>query len=89
MNTRAISENTYKAILGEAGQAHHDLALQFGLLARICTGEQDYITKAGELVSLMLRYPDEDIDAIFLDDPLSRNEFHEVLHKISANLSAL
>lgn len=89
MDTRDISEITYTAILGEAEAAHHDLALQFGLLAKICDHEQDYIQKAGQLVTLMLQYPDEDIDAIFLADPLSREEFHQALHNISHNIAEL
>ena len=89
MDTRDISERTYKAILEETEQAHHDLALQFGLLAKICTDEEDYIEKADQLVKLMLQYPEEDIDAIFLNDPLSKDQFHKVLHKISYNIAEL
>jgi hypothetical protein len=89
MDTRDISEPTYNAILEEAEQAHHDLALQFGLLAKICSDEEDYIFKADQLVKLMLTYPDADIDAIFISDPLSREDFHQVLHKISYNISEL
>lgn len=89
MDTRDISGRTYKAILEEAEQAHHDLALQFGLLAKICDNEQDYIAKAGQLIKLMLQYPEADIDAIFLKDPLSPEAFHQVLHKISYNIAEL
>lgn len=89
MDTRDISERTYKAILEEAELAHHDLALQFGLLTKICTDEEDYIGKAGQLTKLMLQYPEEDIDAIFLTDPLTKEQFHQVLHKISYNIAEL
>ena len=89
MDTRNISEPTYTAILDEAETAHHDLAMQFGLLAKICVNEEDYIDKAGQLVKLMLQYPDADIDAIFLKDPLSKEDFHQVLHKIAYNISEL
>jgi hypothetical protein len=89
MDTRDISELTYKAILEEAEVAHHDLALQFGLLAKICTDEEDYIEKARQLAKLMLQYPEEDIDAIFLADPLTKEQFHQVLHKISYNIAEL
>lgn len=89
MDTRDISEHTYKAILGEAEQAHHDLALQFGLLAKICEDEADYIAKAEQLIALMLRYPEPDIDAIFLNEPLSKADFHQALYKISNNIAEL
>lgn len=89
MDTRAISENTYKAILGAAEDAHHDLALQFGLLAKICEDEQDYIRKAGQLVDLMLQYPEPDIDAIFINNPLNKEEFHNALYKIADNIAQL
>lgn len=89
MDTRSISEDTYKAILGEAEAAHHDLALQFGLLAKICKNEMDYRDKALQLVELMLSYSEGDIDAIFLSAPLSTDEFHKVLHRIAFNIAEL
>lgn len=89
MDTRAISADTYKAILVTAGDAHKDLALQFGLLAKISKDEQDYILKAEQLVNLMMQYSDEDIDAIFVEEPLSREDFLTALQTIYTNLKAL
>ena len=89
MDTRAITAITYKAILEEAEMAHHDLALQFGLLAKISEDEQDYIQKADQLVVLMLQYPAADIDAIFLNEPLSKEQFHQALYRIADNIANL
>jgi len=89
MDTRDITSNTYKAILEEAELAHHDLALQFGLLAKISDDEKDYISKAEQLVALMLQYPAEDIDAIFLNEPLSKEQFHKALYRIADNIANL
>ncbi len=89
MDTRQLSPLTYKAILDEAGRFHPDLALQFGMLARLSVNEQDYISKSMELIRFMSQYSDADIDAVFLETPLSSAQFHDALNHISANIKTL
>lgn len=89
MDTRQLSPATYKAILDEAGSFHPDLALQFGMLARLSNNEQDYISKSIELIGFMLQYSDTEIDAVFLEAPLSTETFREALNHIAANIKTL
>lgn len=89
MDTRDISSNTYTAIIQEATNAHKDLALQFGMLAKMSKDEQDYISKSGQLIDLMSGYNEEEVDAIFIENPLSMTGFRQVLQTISTNISKL
>lgn len=89
MDTRQLSPATYKAILGEAGSYHPDLALQFGMLARLSNTEADYISKSEELIGFMSGYKDADIDAVFLENPLSPEVFRDALNQISTNIKTL
>ena len=89
MDTRDLSPNTYKAIIQEAADAHKDLALQFGMLAKLSASEADYISKAQQLIALMQGYNDEEVDAIFVENPLSPAGFKGTLSNISNNISNL
>jgi hypothetical protein len=89
MDTTAISSTTYNAIIGTAAKAHKDLALQFGMLAKLSKNEGDYISKSGQLIDLMSGYNEEEVDAIFVEDPLSVEDFRHALQSIAANISEL
>ena len=89
MDTTEISQTTYKAIIETAALAHKDLALQFGMLAKLSKNEADYIQKSGQLIDLMLGYNEEEVDAIFIENPLSMSEFKTVLKMIGDNISGL
>ncbi|WP_106524946.1 hypothetical protein [Taibaiella chishuiensis] len=89
MDTRQLSPQTYKAILGEAGRFHPDLALRFGMLAKISESEADYIHKSAELIRFMQQYDDAAIDAVFLDNPLSPPAFRDALGHIANQLKTL
>lgn len=89
MDTRQLSAETYKAILGEAGRFHPDLALRFGMLAKLSKDEDDYIQKSEELIRFMTQYDDAAIDAVFLDNPLSPDAFHEALAHITSHIQKL
>ncbi len=89
MDTREISPITYKAIIQEAADAHKDLALQFGMLAKLSKDEADYISKSQQLIELMSGYDAEEVDAIFIEDPLSLSDFRDALDNISVNISKL
>jgi hypothetical protein len=86
MDTRNLSDITYNAIIKEAEQAHPDLALQFGLLAKISADESDFLDKSLRLTELMAGYSEDEADAIFLEDPLSITAFHEAITKINSNI---
>lgn len=50
MDTDELSEETYKAIFHTAEKYHHNLTLQFGLLASQCKNDDDYLNKASKLI---------------------------------------
>ena len=89
MDTRQLSPETYKAILGEAGRFHPDLALRFGMLAKISSNETDYVLKSQELIQFMTQYDDAAIDAVFLDNPLSPTAFRDALNHIAGQINTL
>jgi hypothetical protein len=89
MDTTDISPVTYKAIIETATKAHKDLALQFGMLAKLSKNEADYISKSGQLIDLMSGYDAEEVDAIFIENPLSLTEFRNALANIASNIESL
>ena len=89
MDTTEISTATYDAIIETAAKAHKDLALQFGMLAKLSKDEADYISKSGQLIDLMSGYDEEEVDAIFIEDPLSVGEFKDVLKRIGDNIAKI
>lgn len=89
MDTRDISPDTYQAVIQEAADAHTDLALQFGMLAKLSKNEADYISKSKQLIELMSGYDAAEVDAIFIEEPLSKSDFMAVLQRITANISKL
>ncbi|KAA5536801.1 hypothetical protein F0919_03785 [Taibaiella lutea] len=89
MDTTDISQATYNAIIETAAIAHKDLALQFGMLAKLSKNEADYIAKSGQLIDLMSGYDAEEVDAIFIDNPLNIEEFNNALKLIANNISNL
>lgn len=89
MDTRDLSATTYQAILTTATTAHKDLALQFGMLAKLSKDELDYIAKAKQLIGLMETYDADEVDAIFVESPLSVAEFNGALQSILLNISKL
>lgn len=89
MNTNELSLKVYEAILLTAEQAHKDLALQFGMLAKLSKDEADYISKSKQLIALMQSYDADEVDAIFVENPLTVNAFKSTLQTITANVAAL
>jgi hypothetical protein len=50
MDTDDLSKETYKAIFYAAEKCHHNLTLEFGLLASHCKNDNDYLDKAYKLI---------------------------------------
>lgn len=70
-----MTDNTYKAIMIEAGKFNHDLTLQFGLLSYECEDEKDFIAKSRLLIDEMLKYDEADIDDMFFGNPRMKKPF--------------
>jgi hypothetical protein len=89
MNTNELSLKVYQAILLAAEHAHKDLALQFGMLAKLSNNEADYISKSKQLIALMQSYDADEVDAIFVESPLSMEAFNDALQLIANNIFKL
>ena len=91
MDTDELSEKTYEAILSEAERFHHDLTLQFGLLAQDCKDEQDYIHQATKLIEELKTLDEVEIDDLFFGEPPpnAKEKLNKALIKILENMSKL
>lgn len=67
MDTDELSEETYKAVLITAEKFNHNLTLQFGLLANLCSDDNDYLIKANDLINEWRSDLPNSINEIFFD----------------------
>ena len=67
MDTDDLSEETYDAILKTSEKFNHNLTLQFGLLAEICSDDDDYLLKATQLITEWKSNLPRSINDIFFD----------------------
>ncbi len=86
MDTGDLSDETYYAILSEAEEFNTDLTLQFGLLSEECDNEKIFIEKSIELIEIMKKFDEIDLDDMFFGNPPKIKEFHEALQKIAQNI---
>lgn len=89
IDTDDLSENIYNAILLEAEKFNHDLTLEFGCLSYECEDEKDFIAKSKRLIDEMLKYNRAEMDALFIENPPDKKEFHQALRKILSNIESL
>lgn len=89
IDTDDLTDKTYKAIIVEAEQFHHDLTVQFGLLSDECEDELTFIKMSEALAREMLTYDEYGIEEIFSDDPPLKKDFRAALKKILSNISKL
>lgn len=87
IDTGDLTDETYKAIMIEAGRFSLDLTLQFGLLSYKCEDGDDFILKSKKLISQMLRFREAQIEEMFFGNPPKTKDFHNALHKILDNIS--
>ncbi|MBE0424715.1 MAG: hypothetical protein IBX66_12400 [Lutibacter sp.] len=76
IDTRDLSEETYRAIMIEAEIFNHDLTLKFVLLSSECEDENDFIEKSILLIYEMKKYGKTGLDIIFFGSPPKMNNFH-------------
>ncbi len=88
MDTNDLSRETHSAIIDTADRFHHDLALQFGVLANDCKSDDEYLDHSESMIKEWLTYWDlEDlIMDIFFDDTPRKQDFKKVLDKILTNI---
>lgn len=84
MDTNDLSRETHSAIIDAAERFHHDLTLQFGILADDCDTDNQFLDASESVIKEWLT--DWDLEDVIMDiffDNLPRKaEFKKVLDKI-------
>ena len=88
MDTDDLSRDTYDAVVIEAEKFHHDLMLQFGVLAGSCSEEEEYLNKVQVMINDWLLNWDiqEIIEEIFYERWPNEIEFKKCLSIIIDNI---
>lgn len=88
MDTNDLSRETHTAIIDAAEKFHHDLTLQFGVLAGDCHSDNEFLDESESMIKKWQTDWDleEAIIDIFFDNPPSKKEFKKILDKILANI---
>lgn len=88
MDTNDLSRETHTAIIDTAERFHHDLTLQFGVLASDCKTDNEYLDQSESMIKEWLTDWDleEVIMDIFFDDTPRKQDFKKVLDKILTNI---
>jgi hypothetical protein len=88
MDTNDLSRETHTAIINTAERFHHDLTLQFGVLAEDCNTDNEFLDESESIIKEWLTDWDleELIMDIFFDNPPSKQNFKKTLDKILTNI---
>jgi hypothetical protein len=88
MDTNDLSRETHSAIIDTAERFHHDLTLQFGVLASDCTTDNEYLDQSESMIKEWLT--DWNLEGvimdIFFDDTPRKQDFKKVLDNILTNI---
>lgn len=88
MDTDDLSQETHIAIIDTAENFHHDLTLQFGVLASSCDTDNEFLDESESMIKQWLTDWDleEVIIDIFFDDLPSKKDFKKILNEILKNI---
>lgn len=88
MDTDDLSIPTYNGIITEAEKFHHDLTLQFGVLASECNDDDEYLNNAERMIKEWLGEKNFNaiVDDIFFGETVDLNKFKTVLNKLLSNI---
>lgn len=88
MDTDDLSQETYSAIIVTAERFHHDLTLQFGVLAIGCATDNDFLDESESLIKEWLTDWDlkEVIMDVFYDNAPRKQDFKKALINILTNI---
>ncbi|MDA3798510.1 MAG: hypothetical protein PF692_05455 [Kiritimatiellae bacterium] len=88
MDTNDLSRETHTAIIDTAERFHHDLTLQFGVLAGDCQSDNEYLNESESMIKGWLTDWDleEAIMEIFFDNHPSKMDFKKILDKLLINI---
>ena len=87
MDTDDLSTEAYEGIIIEAEKFHHDLTLQFGVLASSCEDEKEYFKMAKKLIKKIMSLHQSDLSDIFFDSIPDKKKLDLALEKIFTNIS--
>ena len=87
MDTDELSEETYKAIIITSEKFNHNLTLQFGVLASVCSDDNDYLLKANNLIIEWKSDLSNSINEIFFDTAKpAASTFENLLSNIQSKI---
>ena len=87
MDTDELSEETYKTIIITSEKFNHNLTLQFGVLASVCTDDNDYLLKANNLIIEWKSDLANSINEIFFDTTKPKaSTFDNLLSNIQSKI---
>jgi hypothetical protein len=87
MDTDYLSEEAYKGILIEAERFHHNLTLHFGLLARDCANEEEFLDAADNMINKLKKAKPHHIKDFLFGEVTDLNELPATLENIQANIA--
>jgi hypothetical protein len=82
MDTDDLSKEAYDAIIRKAEMFHHDLTLQFGVLASDCKDEDEYLNEALLIIKDWELDYELAVDEIFYENVPEINKFESVLEEL-------
>ena len=87
MDTDELSEETYKAIIITSEKFNHNLTLQFGVLASVCSDDNDYLLKTNKLITEWKSDLANSINEIFFDTAKPKTStFENLLSNIQTKI---
>jgi hypothetical protein len=86
MDTDDLSTEAYRGIIIEAERFHHDLTLQFGVLASHCKDEEEYLDMALELIDELRSMDKEELTDVFFGYLLNIKSLYLTLDRIIQNI---
>lgn len=79
MDTDNLSEETYNAVIITSEKFNHNLTLQFGVLASVCSDDNDYLLKANNLIIAWKSDLANSINEIFFDTAKPKASTFEII----------
>ncbi|MDP2303028.1 MAG: hypothetical protein Q8N03_11465 [Ignavibacteria bacterium] len=86
MDTDDLLEEAYSAVIINAEKFHHDLTLQFGVMASDCKDESEYLKEALLLIKEFESDIEEAIDEIFYENIPEKSKFKSALKEIKKSI---
>jgi len=86
MDTDELSNEAYDGVIVEAEKLHHDLTLQFGVLASTCNNEEEYLLKAKLLIEEIQKLDKSSLSEIFFDSIPDKKKLNFTLEKMLNNI---